>query len=70
MIMLFDDNTNQVRLTKTEHNRIRKNAARHGEVVDEITDINTLDEALVKACTVDEIEQLVESIQKHVKTPS
>lgn len=68
--MLFDDQSNQVRLTKTEHNRIRKNAARQGEVVGEITDTQTLDEALVKACTVDEIEQLVESIQKHVKTPS
>ena len=69
--MLIDNQSNQVRLTKTEHNRIRKNAARQGEVVGEINTTQSLDEALVKACTVDEIEQLVKSIKKHVKkTPS
>lgn len=67
--MLFDEKSNQIRLTRSEHNRIRKNAARNGEVIGQITNTEQLDEALIKACSTDELEKLIQNIEAQIKPP-
>ncbi len=67
--MLFDEQSDQVRLTQAELNRIRKHAAQNGEVIGQITNTEQLDDALVKACSTNELEKLIEDIEAHIKPP-
>ena len=68
--MLFDTQSNNVRLTQTERNRIRRHAARQGYNIEPITRTEELDDALIKACSIKEIESLIQAIKAKANAPN